>query len=240
MHLFIRRALTLIIMLTIGVQTMLFAQKRTLQFRPYIDERPFHYGFSIGLHMQDIELSNNGFIDPATGEQWYADQDNYSPGFTVGVLGEMRLNRLLALRTTPTLHFGQKHVKFHEQISGRDTSQTLKAAYISVPILLKFSAPRYNNFRPYIIAGVAPTVNLTARKHQALRTNPFDCYIEFGFGCDFYLPYFKLIPELKFSFGLLDILNKKRTDLIDGSLKKFTNSLDDAHSKLITLSLYFE
>ena len=59
-------------------------------------------------------------------------------------------------------------------------------------------------------------------------------------GCDIYLPFFKLIPELKFSFGLLDILKKKRSDLIDGTLMKYTYSLDDAHTKMITLTLYFE
>jgi hypothetical protein len=59
-------------------------------------------------------------------------------------------------------------------------------------------------------------------------------------GCDMYLPFFKLIPELKFSFGLLDILRHKRNDLIDGTLMKYTNAADDAHAKMITLTLYFE
>ena len=77
-----------------------FAQEQKLQNRPYIDQRKFHYGFFVGFHMQDLELTNNGYIDPASGEQWYADVDNYSPGFSVGVLGEMRLNTYLSLRTS--------------------------------------------------------------------------------------------------------------------------------------------
>ena len=52
------------------------AQERRLQHRPYIDQRRFHYGFLFGVHMQDLELRNNGFVDPETGEQWYADVDN--------------------------------------------------------------------------------------------------------------------------------------------------------------------
>ncbi len=208
--------------------------------RPYIDERRLHWGFMFGMQMQDMEMSNNGYIDPETGEQWYADVDNYSPGFTVGILGEMRLNRFLALRLIPTLHFGQRHVLFHEQVTGRDTTQNLKSTYIMLPINLKFSAPRYNNFRPYLVTGVAPAVDLTGHKHQSLYTKPMDCFIEIGMGCDIYFPFFKLIPELKFSFGLLDILKKNRDDLIDGTLMKFTNSLNDAHSKMITLTLYFE
>ena len=83
-------------------------------------------------------------------------------------------------------------------------------------------------------------VDLTARKHDALRLKPFDLYLEVGMGCDIYLPFFKLIPELKFSFGLLDIIQKDRSDLIDTSLIKYTNSVNSGHSKMITLTFNFE
>lgn len=216
------------------------AQEQKVQHRPYLDQRKFHWGFLFGLHMQDLELKNNGYIDPESGEQWYADVDNYNPGFSVGVLGEMRLNRYLALRLIPTMHFGQKHITFHEQVSGCDSTQNIKSTYISMPLDLKFSAPRHNNYRPYFIAGVNPMLDLTTKKQKALLMKPFDCYIEIGMGCDFYLPFFKLIPELKFCFGLADILKKDRNDLIDNSLQKFTKSLDGASSKMIVLTLYFE
>lgn len=216
------------------------AQTRKIQNRPYLDQRRFHYGFLLGFHLQDMELKNTGAIDESSGEQWYADVDTYSPGFSVGVLGEVRLNTYLALRTTPTLHFGQKTVRFHEQISGRDSSQNLKSIYISVPIDVKFTPPRFNNYRPYFLAGISPTVDLTVKKNRALLVKPFDCYVELGMGCDFYLPFFKLIPELKFCFGLADILQKKRNDLTDKSLLKYTSGLESASSKMIVLTLYFE
>lgn len=218
----------------------LSAQERKVQNRPYLDDRRLHYGFAIGFQMQDLEFANNGYVDPATGERWYADINNYNPGFNVSVLAELKLHQNIALRVSPTLYFGQKHAWMHEQVSGRDTTQTLKSTLISVPVDLKFSAPRYNNFRPYMIAGVAPTVDLTTRKHNAYRLNPFDCYLEVGMGCDIYLRYFKLIPELKFCFGLADILKKDRPDLIDGSLMKYTNGVDKSRSKMIVLSIYFE
>lgn len=230
----------LLLLLSLMICLTAAGQKRKLQNRPYLDQRKFHYGFLFGFQIQDLELQNNGYIDPATGQQWYADIDSYNPGFSVGVLGEMRLNNHFSLRVSPTMHFGQKHVLFHEQVSGRDTTQNLKSTYISVPVDVKFSAPRYNNFRPYFIAGVSPTVDLTTHKHRALMLKPMDCYLELGMGCDIYLPYFKLIPELKFCFGLADILKHKRTDLIDGTLMKFTDGLDGAYSKMIVFSLYFE
>lgn len=218
----------------------LAAQEPKVQNRPYIDQRKFHYGFLLGLHMQDIELENNGFIDPETGEQWYAEINNYSPGFTVGVLGDLRLNKYFSLRLLPSIHFGQKHAVYHEQRSGADSTQVFKSTYISVPIDVKFSAPRYNNFRPYLIAGINPMVDLTARKHDALRLKPFDLYLEVGFGCDLYLPFFKLVPEIKFCFGLLNIINKDRSDLIDNTLMKYTNSVNGGRSNMIVLTFNFE
>lgn len=218
----------------------MMAQKRVPQNRPYIDNRRFHYGFTIGTHMQDIELTNIYRQNLGTDERWFADQDNFSMGLTVGVLGEMRLNNHFALRLTPELHFGQRHVTFHEHMSGRDSTQTLKSAFISFPIAIKYAGQRHNNFRPYLMAGIAPTIDLTARKHQAIRTTPFDCFIEVGMGCDIYLPFFKLIPELKFCFGLSNVLSKKREDLIDLTLVKYTENLTSASNNLIVLSFYFE
>jgi len=228
------------IFLSLLTLTTAVAQERKVQHRPYLDMRRLHWGFLFGLQMQDMEMKNNGYVDPTTGEQWYADVDCYNPGFAVGILGELRLNTYFALRTTPSMYFGQKRIWFHEQVSGRDTTQVLKSAYIAVPIDIKFSAPRYNNFRPYFLAGVAPAIDLSNHKHRAISVRPFDCFIEVGMGCDIYLPFFKLIPELKFSFGLLDILKKDRPDLIDGSLIKYTNAVDKARTKMITLTLYFE
>lgn len=229
------------LLLVCSVATLVaVAQEPRIQNRPYLDNRFLHYGFFIGVDMMDLELQNNGYVDPLSGEQWYTDVDNYQPGFVVGVLGELRLSKYFGLRLQPAIHFGQKHIVFHEQLSGRDSTQNLKSTYLSIPLSLKIAAPRYNNFRPYFSIGAAPTIDLTARKHMALRTQVLDCYIELAAGCDIYLPYFKLIPELRFSFGLRDILVHDRDDLVDASLLKFTKSLDKGRAKMITLAFYFE
>lgn len=231
---------TLILFLLGFVAFRLNAQEPVIQNRPYLDQRFLHYGFFIGFNAMDMEVQNNGYVDPVTGERWYMDVDNYQPGFTVGVLSEIRLSKYLGFRLQPTMHFGQKHISFHEQVTGRDSTQNIKSTYISLPIELKIAAPRYNNFRPYVMAGVAPSIDLTTRKHNALLPRGFDCFLEFGAGCDFYLPFFKLIPELKFCFGLRDIIVHDRSDLIDESLLKFTKSLDKGTSKMIVLTFYFE
>lgn len=216
------------------------AQQRRIQNKPFIDERQFHYGFFLGLHDQGLKLENNGFIHPETGEQWLAENDSQNFGFSVGILGEWKLTNNLGLRVTPSMHFGSKHLKFRNLADGRTQSQDLKSCYIGVPVALKVAAPRFNNYRPYVVCGVQPAFDLTSSKHNLLRTRPFDTMIEVGLGCDFYLPFFKLIPELKFSFGLADVLDTHRNDLTDASQMVFTQSVSAAHNNMVSLTFYFE
>ena len=141
---------TAILLCTTGA----FAQKQRLQYRPYADLRGFHYGFFFGMHAQSIALANNGYIDPDTGQQWLVSNDRYDPGFTVGLVGEWRISENFAFRLLPTMHFATKHLTFKDQVSGERQFQDLKSTYISLPMDIKFTPPRINNYRPYFIAGI--------------------------------------------------------------------------------------
>lgn len=230
----------LLLILPLGGVVTAGAQERKVQNKPFIDERRFHYGFTIGLHDQGIDLVNNGYIDASTGEQWMATNDKHNYGFSVGVLGEWRLNRYLALRLIPSLHFGSKHIAFRNLNTGATATQDMKSCYVGLPLDLKISAPRFNNYRPYVVAGIAPLYDLTTGKHSQLRTKPLNLMFEVGLGCDFYLPFFKLIPELKFCFGLANVLEKDRSDLLDTTQLVFTESVDRATVSMVVLSFYFE
>ena len=226
-----------------GMPQRLTAQERKVQNRPYIDMRRWHYGFLFGVHMQDLEFTNNGYIhtlEDGMQESWFADVASYTPGFSVGVLGELRLTEYLALRFIPTMYFGDKTVTFRDQLSGGVERQAVKSTYLSVPIDVKWAAQRFNNYRPYVVAGLAPMVDLTVKRQKPLLVQRADVALEVGLGCDFYLPFFKLIPELKFCFGLSDVLVKQRHDLTDKNLLKYTQSLDNTMNRMMVLTLYFE
>lgn len=232
-----------VVVLLCGIPLQLSAQVRKVQNRPYIDMRRWHYGFLFGTHMQDLELVNNGYIhilDDGTKESWFADVPSYTPGFSVGVLGELRLTEHFALRFIPTMYFGDKTVAFREQMTGAVEYQAIRSTYLSVPVDVKWSAERFNNYRPYLVAGLAPMMDLTVKRQRELLVQRADMVFEMGFGCDFYLPFFKFIPELKFCYGLTDVLVKSRTDLTDMNLLKYNNSVDGASSRMIVLTFYFE
>lgn len=221
----------------------LCAQERKIQNRPYLDDRVWHYGFLVGLNIQDIRLANNGaYYVNQSGmlEQWYADVPEYTPGFSVGVLGELKANDWLSIRLIPTMHFGDKRVVFKDQRSGMSVDQYIKSTLLSFPIDLKISAARFNNYRPYVVTGIAPTFDLTVKRGKELLVKRSDLMFEIGMGLDLYYPFFKMIPEIKFCFGLNNVLDKNRTDLKDRSLLKYNDSVDKAQNAMVVFTLYFE
>lgn len=230
-----------------------FAQERLAQNKPYIDLRPLHFGILIGMHMQDIELDNVGpqTIVNEDGTQSVqtilCDADKWNPGFSVGVLADLRISNHLSARFTPTMHFGAKHLTFHnlsrpdENGKPMQTTQDLKNTYISMPIDLKFSAQRFNNYRPYIMAGINPMINLTGKDQDIIMLKRYDTFVEVGIGCDIYLPFFKLIPELKFCYSLTNGLDTDHAnDLKDANMRAYANSVVSGHAKMIVLTFYFE
>ena len=227
------------LLLIILISGNLYGQHRKLQHRPYADQRLFHLGFTLGLHSQDLILTQSGFVNE-NGEVWFSEIPVYSPGFAVGIIGDMYLNRFMNLRAIPSLYLGSKKFVFREQSSGEEYTTHIRNNYITLPLHLKISADRINNFRPYALVGGYGSMELASTKNRAVLLKPYDAGIEFGVGCDFYLPFFKLAPELKFSFGLADILEKERDDLKDDDLRKYANSLSKAVQRMITLSFHFE
>ena len=83
--------------------------------------------------------------------------------------------------------------------------------------------------------------DVAKKRSDFLKFKTTDLYLTVGFGCDFYLPYFKLIPEVKFCFGLADILEHNRPDLSEEPEKmKYTQSLKKVTSQMVVVSFYFE
>lgn len=211
-----------------------------IQNRPYSDLRPWHLGFSVGLYTSNLLFTHNGFITD-NGEQWRVEQPDYQPGFCVNGLFDWRLNTYFSLRVSPGMYFGSRDVSMFETVTGARERQNIKSTFVVVPVDVKFAAMRYRNSRPYIVGGVMPAFDVTKKRSDIFQLKSADMYLTVGFGCDFYLPYFKLNPEMKFCFGLGDVLVHDRPDLADDPQKfKFTQSLAKATSKMIVLTFNFE
>jgi hypothetical protein len=227
------------LVLLLSFPDQLKAQKK-VQYLQYEDLRPYHFGFLIGLHSQDLVFSHTGMADN-DGKTWYASVPSYTPGFTVGVIGDLRIADFLSLRLTPEIHFGSKRVNLISDEAGAlATNYPIRSNYIMLPLNLRYRGARSGNYRPYLMGGISAGVDMGRDKNVPILLSPINTYLELGLGCDFYLPFFKLVPELKFCLGMGDIMVHDRKDQGSEVFLKYTNAVDQITSRLLVFSLQFE
>jgi len=216
--------------------------------RPYADRKPLHFGFSVGVNFQNLAITNNGYITD-DGECWFADVPQHSPGFSVNVLADYRIAEHFNLRFSPGLYFGNKVVNFLNSLGNPEwadqthykQTQNIKSTYIVAPIDLKMSAKRYHNMRPYFTTGAMFVYDLAKDRSEQYRLKHADLMLTVGMGCDFYLQFFKFCPEIKFCFGLKNLLERNRPDLENNpDLLRFTESVDKLKSNMVVVSFFFE
>ena len=110
------------LLLALMISSTASAQYQAVQNRPYTDLRTFHFGVTLGTHVQDIELKNIGpqdilYPDGTTkNSNISVEQDRWDAGFHVGVLGELRLSTHFQLRIAPTMYFGTRHLILRDEL----------------------------------------------------------------------------------------------------------------------------
>lgn len=217
----------------------LFAQKQKVKNQPYGDLKLYHFGITVGLNFQDMQLTNSGLMNE-NGETWYGAIPNYSPGFTVGLISDLYLNPYMNLRFSPSLSFGDKNFEFVEPDLQEHFRTDVRSNYLMAPLDLKFRSMRLNNYRPYVVTGVYSSLDLGRKKDETILLKSMDYGVSIGIGCDFYLPIIKVSPEIRFCFGLGDIIEKDRSDLTDYSLMKYPQALSKGNSRMIMIIFNFE
>lgn len=228
------------------------------------DDRALHFGFTLGVNTHDLgfrhyatldenpdfdaELLNELYPDfmaevDAEGRKLRADIATLVPGFTVGIVSNLRLTENLDLRFLPGLSFGARRVVFnvplHDLNEPRNTnSYTLRSTYLDFPLLVKYKSKRIVNQRPYMIGGLAMRIDISkSAKEDLLRTRRMTFYAEAGMGWDMYLQFFRLSAELKYSFGLNNMLAASPQH---PQPQYFSQAFKKLNSHILTLSFHFE
>lgn len=169
------------------------------------DKKLLNYGYYLGLNQYDFKFdyktnSRDILVDKAF-------------GFTVGLIGEMRLNEFLDLRFEPGLAYNLRTLGFPGFDEERDALREVKSTYINFPLLLKVSTRRFGNFKPFLIGGGSASLNLGSNETSlddnssgTFRMTKWVYNYELGFGIDFYLEYFKFTPSIRGVFAITDEL----------------------------------
>ena len=204
------------------------------------DEQKLHFGFLIGFNTTDFRIYQSGLRTPENGETArYAEMLKMTPGINLGIVSNLRLTKNLDLRFLPGIGFSQRDLSFIDEHGVRDeTTLKIKSTFLEFPLLLKYSAMRMHNAKPYLITGLNTRYDLAKDKQDRLMLNSLDLYWDIGAGMDFYLNYFRLSVELRGSIGFNNIHNSKGTgELLD---MPYTQAIDKLKSRWVGLTFYFE
>ncbi len=238
-----------------------FGQSRKVKNQPAYDYAKYHFGFILAVNqmhfaIKPVEGLNNMLFDEDAASEINADSAliysiEHKPtfGFTVGIVGNLRLGDYFDLRFIPSLSFGERNMeyrfkKYRDYIPGLpaeyiDVSKNIPSTFIELPLNLKYKSQRVNNFRAYMLGGFNYRIDLASQAKKSkdaaevqVKLLANDIYGELGVGFDFYFEWFKFGTELKMSYGVLDILKRERNIYTDG--------IDKLRSKIFQLSFTFE
>ncbi|GLB52174.1 PorT protein [Neptunitalea chrysea] len=199
----------LLIIILLGCITTSFAQRnrthRVVEQLPDFDNQAVHWGYYLGFNKYDFLFNYNQ--TPEGGGETLVDA---GMGFNVGLIGNLRLSDYLDLRLEPGLYYTKRTLNYQDPaLLGDDAIRETNSSYIHVPLLLKASAKRWGNVKPYLVGGFSTSLNLGSKENSiddnsagVFRMKKNTYYYEIGFGIDFYTPTFKFSPSIRGVFAL--------------------------------------
>jgi len=233
------------------------AQKRKVQNLPGYDQAPYHFGFILGVNQMlfTVKPVENLSFKKWTGIQSpdifadslfvYGVTSSPTPGFTIGILGNLRLGRYGDMRFIPSLSFGERLLNYsilaYDEGESQfiETSKSITTTLIDFPLEFRYKSKRLNNFRAYVLGGASYTLDLASQKKAeqnsndvTVKINKNDLMLSAGVGFDFYTTYFKFGTQLKMSYGINNLMQ------YEGNL--YTDSIESLRSKIFLLSFTFE
>lgn len=247
----------LTIILISGLLLQVNAQHRKVRNLPGYDDAPYHFGFILGMNQMLFTIKTNpGFqnvvYSPLQTPDLFSDsarllsvQHTPAFGFTIGIVSNLRIADNWDLRFVPSLSFGERDInyvistRFENADDVLNINKKIQSTFVEFPFNLKFKGSRYNNMRPYWLAGVRYSLDLASDSKKKEGNNNInvaiernDLYPEIGAGLDFYTTYFKFGVEVKMAYGLRDILRR------EGNI--YTSGIERFNSKMFLLSFTFE
>jgi hypothetical protein len=219
-----------------------FAQQEKVLNYQKIDLKPFHFGYTLGINTMDFSIQPS---QVSLHNDTFPEINKLSPGVDIGIVTNFRLSQYVDFRFLPGISLGQRNLLYYESTDSTvqpHSEMKLGSTFINLPFNIRYEAKRIHNYRPYLIGGVnfrwdmARNKDFNVDEGIFIKLQPFDVYWEAGMGIDFYLPFFKLSVELKYSVGNLNVLSPDKHDRYPG----YVNSIDALKSRMFSVSFHFE
>lgn len=224
-----------IVFLVMGFLTSLSAQKGSFNYDNKYSKKNYYWGISLGVNVSRYHVEKHGSL--IHNDSVRTINSAFGPGFNLGFIANIKLGKSFDFRFLPTVSFADRRLNY-ELTMGTTESKKVESVFLEFPIHFRYKSKPYKDIRLFVIAGAKYTVdvisNTNARNAEDLvKVALHDVAIEFGLGFQVFFPYFIFSPEVKFSYGVMDILSRDE-DLI------YSSTIDKLFSRGFTISLNFE
>jgi len=226
------------------------------QHNPYVDDKMIHFGFSLGVDFLSygVEETDSVLQMEKYNSVYHARTSAPGMGFSVGFIADLRLSRHLNLRFCPGMHFGERTITYKNYsipdslLHGTNCTNNKPSVLslpIDIPLYLKWSSERENNYRPYVTLGGGVSFDLGRSKDRVILQKTMDYFMEIGLGCDLYFPWFKLAPEIRYRIGFNNVLTptsdcEKEEWKLPAADYFYTDALSRLTNQQISLIFNFE
>lgn len=239
----LRRKITSILIVFLALPFLGLSQSEVEQNLPDHDSKLYHFGINLGFNRSYSSFTTHpNFLlqDSVMGIE-----SLNSTGLSLGWMVDFNLNEHFDIRTYPVnLTFSEtafQYTLLYPDFPGGEstlTKKNIQSISLSLPLQLKFSSDRLDNFRAYTFVGGKISYDFSANAgkkngEENIQLKGFDYGIQGGIGFHFYYPFFVLTPEINFSWGLAN-LHSRNPSL------KFSSNIDKINSRMITFSLMVE
>lgn len=160
-----------------------------------------YFGYYLGFNNFDFKIDYKN-VGPDI-------QVKKSTGFNVGVVADLRLHEYINLRFEPGLYYNTRDLYFPGFSTKNDEVRTVNSTYIHFPLLVKFSALRTGNIRPFLLGGFSTDLNMSSNQksqddnlEQKFRSKTWTTNYELGLGIDLFSEYFIFSPSIRGVFGI--------------------------------------
>ncbi|MBV6640877.1 MAG: PorT family protein [Cyclobacteriaceae bacterium] len=180
------------------------------------DEQWIHYGFAMAWHSSRYKtLYSDEFATPAL-DSLHSVISERLPGFKVAMIANMRLLKYLDFRTMVTVGFYENRL-LYRFTDGNSIEELKDQTMVEVPLLLKYKSVRRRNVAMYMIGGFTPALEAAGRGDDLdtrtnLKLRNWNYAVEAGVGFDLYFELFKFSPEIRYSWGMRDMLTNEPND----------------------------
>lgn len=214
---------TLVVLLALTVD-ILAQNSKTINLTSY-DESKIHFGFLLGGHASKYRIDHDDQFVDSQFDTLHSILPNNLGGFKVGFVVNFHLFQYLDFRILPTAGFYQNSLTYRFTNSTQIV-ELRDPTYVELPLLFKYKSVRRGNTRMYLVGGINPSMQAVGTKEkddvtEKLKIKRFNLAFEFGVGLDMYQPFFKFSPEIRYSYGLINVLDGEKNAFSEG-LKKIT------------------